>query len=259
MITRAASLTCTPAELAFLAGLLGLPALVGIPDPFWGRLAREIEQALAEARHSLVDRNIILVNKDETLTVAPDVAGLVRACGRPERTYFVTEATPGAGPASRVVHLHALGLVEAVPEGAAVTLTTLPDSGALYDQMVTLARIGGQNASPVPAGRLPPGILQEARLQADEDGPGAAASLLERAGLAPETARALAQTLAAPVAGLSMAMAVPGLRGWNVEGMGLLTGTERIWLIREGPDHTLVQDCTPDTARAALADLLFRV
>jgi hypothetical protein len=265
MITTTPVLT-THVELAFLAGLLGVPALIGIPDPFWGRLAHEIEESLEQARGSLVDRNIIHVNHEGVLSVDEAVAALVRACGAPERTYILTAGMPDQEPVVHFFHLTSRGLAELTPAEGTAGLALLPDSAALFDRAVALGRIGGQAPHALPGCTLSASVLEHARLLASEAGPADTNELLQRAGLPPETAAALAQTLAAPGASLSLALASPGPAGWVVEGIGLLADETSLWLLSEGEGEgeedggreVHISACTADEAKEALSALIFR-
>lgn len=97
----------TAAEWIYLAALLEVKALVGIPDLFEGQPSREVEVALFRARLALSERGGIDVAPDGRVRVAPWVAELVRLCAGPETTLVL----PGGGGA-RYYHLSAGRAVE---------------------------------------------------------------------------------------------------------------------------------------------------
>ncbi len=77
MSEKSPYITCTPAEAAFLASLLGAHTLLGLSDPFHGWLADEIGEAWERARTTLAERRYLEVAAEENLVIDTMVAALI--------------------------------------------------------------------------------------------------------------------------------------------------------------------------------------
>lgn len=234
MPVKLPSIACSATEMAFLSSLLGADSLVGVPDPFAGWSSNAIDAALAEARRTLAERRLVSVLPDGSVCLQETVAELVGTCGYAEATYMLTYTAAGGevfGHHFHVIRRSAVELILSHEDVLTCQLTAL-DTGAVLDRVAEIFRLGDQGAPQVPNGRLPEVSLRIARNRGEAEGPEVAERHLVGAGLPPETAGALAQTLTNPLGNGALVALGSDKSDWGVCGLALLEGENGLWLLR---------------------------
>ncbi len=256
-------LTCSCAELFFMAGLLGANRLLGVDDPFMGWLAGEIEEAWLQARQALESRSVLAASPDGGLIMDTGAAAIVGTCAFPNASLVVTCTEAGGQPLTRYFHLTQSLAVEQALANGECQLAPMEGSQAVYRQITDLLGLREQRA-PVGAGAvlIPEKALTEARAAAAETGAPAAGQVLLRAGLAGNTAEALAVALSAPVSnGALLGLALRGI-AWETAGLGLLEGQHGLWHLRairrSAEDWVEITPCSAGQAREYIRRLMNR-
>lgn len=263
----------TALELNVLAGLMGADTLVGVPDPCAGRLAEEVQAAVATAREQLTRQRLLAEDAGGRVVIDAPLALLVGACAFPQASLLLTHTVASAGGgdySTRVYTFHitrqlCVELTSHLPP--LCELRAYPDAAAVYRRVVALLGLQDQAAPAAAGGIVPEAALVRARAVAahtvhgeqatpgaqSERGTGVATATLQQAGLDSDTAAALARTLACPVANGSLATLVgrgDGDRGdiWETGGVGFLAGNAGLWRLhprtRGGDTWVEVRPCT---------------
>jgi len=256
-------ITCSAQEMVFLASLLGADTLLGIDDPFMGWLADEIEEAWQRARTALVERRFIEVQSDGGIVMDIAVAALVGTCAFPEASFILTVTPAGERTDVRYFHLTGYLAVEQAVVNDGYRLTALEDAQAVFMRMTGLLGLHNQQATPGTGGALAEERLLQARTLACESGIEAAQSALHQAGLDPDTAAALAKTLAHPVRNGALVALARREFTWEVAGLGLLEGQNGLWRLRAftrgGENWVEATPCDAAEACEAVRQVMNRV
>lgn len=257
------SITCSPAEAAFLAGLLGSTTLVGMADPFHGWLADEVEAAWAAARDALASRRFIEIQPNGGIIMDSGVAALVGAWASADASLLLTLTANGGPAVRRNYHLtRQMAVAQWLTDAGAIQIAPLQDAAAVYGEIVWFLRLENQPAAPGVRASLPETALTAARALAAEQGLKAAAAALTQARLPEATAAALAEALVAPVANGALAALARRAAAWEVAGMGLLEGLTGLWRLRAfaqgGENWVEIIPCSAAEARAELRRVLNR-
>ncbi|MCS7040897.1 MAG: hypothetical protein RMN24_16210 [Anaerolineae bacterium] len=258
------SLTCSPAEAVFLAGLLGADALVGLTDPFAGWLTAEIEKAWETARAALVARQFIAVEADGAITMDIGVATLMSVWVLAEASLLLTCTGQHGSAVTCNYHLTAAMAVEQrVSSDGAVHVAALPAVTALFPRLVEQMRLNGQLAAPGMRAVLTAEALANVRQLAVQEGAAAAGTALRRYRVPEALVRPLADALAAPVVSGALAVLARRQAVWDVAGMGILEGPAGLWRLRsfvgEGEQRVELIPCSAAEARRELLRLINRV
>lgn len=223
-------------EIVFLAGVIGSDGLVGIPDPFEGWLASEVEEALWQVRRDLIDRGLCTVQADDSLSIANEIAPLVATIASPTASFTVTYASAPGTHAIRHVHVTGESAVEHTVidgESPRCEFTSYNGPDAISRRVLELLKLppGPVTVPTCPGGRLRQAALMHARQTATSDR-AAAATLLRQNGLEVATATALAEALATAGSNSSLIAINRQTAPWTVDGLGLLEGGGALWLLR---------------------------
>lgn len=262
MSTDALTITCSPQELVFLAGLLGADTLVGVEDPFWGWLAEEVEEAWEKAKVELADRRFIELQPDDQVVMDVTVAALVGACAFPKASFLLTVG------ASQEATTHVLYLAEGIAveqaqEGEQYRLTALDGADAILQRIETLLGLHDQVAPGVPGQALRDESLAQARDKATQGDLEAARAVLEQAGLPAETAAVLTEDLAHSIRDGALVAIAPQEQSWEVAGLGFLEGKNGLWRLRtftrEETNWVEVIPTSAEEAREAIRRMMNRV
>lgn len=261
LTTTVSTLTCSSVELAYLTALLGGEALVGVADPFHGWLAVEVEEALRQARSSLVARGVVTISPRGAVLPEPSAEQLLRPCLGPHASLRLTRAETGKPPLERYFHLVPDLAVEVAVEEGAVSL--VPYSGWSSQLPRRLEQLLGLGSKAKPAGGpadLPSQYFQQAEALALESGAAVAAAWLTQVGVAGETAASLASAMAEPQGTCSVLRLARQGTGWAVEGVGGYLGAGSLWRMQPREQHgqtwLTLSPSTPEHLMAAIADLV---
>jgi hypothetical protein len=258
------AVSCTPTEAAFLAGLLGASALVGMADPFTGWLAAEIETAWATARKELAQKHFIEVQPDGTIVMDIGVATLMETWAQADASLLLTATGAGGMEENSNFHLRGrLAVEQRITNDGIIWLTPLEDTAAVYGEVIRRLRLREQPAAPGLQATLSEAVFIRARTAAAGQGAAAADEVLRQARLPAATAAALAAALAAPVVNGAVAALARRTTGWEVAGMGVLEGPAGLWRLRaftrEGQNWVEIVPCSGQDARQELRRVLNRV
>lgn len=257
------SVTCSAAELGFMASLLGVPSLIGVPDPFSGLLAEQVNEAWVSVRQALASRGLLHISGGMT-AVDDSVAALLVTCGAPDASLIVTWSASGKQPIARVYHLTAALSVEVVahPDPTTCELIPLTDTNVVGEKIVDLFGLTALPSPSAPPGTLPEPALMQARQVLQEQGANAADQFLQQSGLGAETALALRQTLAAPIGNGAVANLTRRNAEWEAGGFGVLAGENGAWLLETrtqgGSPWVAVTPCAGTKFSARIGRLLER-
>jgi hypothetical protein len=150
--TATKPIALTPAELNLLGAMLGAPVLAGVPDPFFGLLADEIEAALAEAQASLIARGLLQLQDEGPPIVHLSVALMVGALCFPQASLCLAAIEAGQAPQVTWFHLTRNLAISVTAEGAPPVCLLQAYPGPEAVLAAVLARL-------MPAaGTIPPGF-----------------------------------------------------------------------------------------------------
>ncbi|HYF91828.1 MAG TPA: hypothetical protein VD969_06250 [Symbiobacteriaceae bacterium] len=264
MATKLPAIACSTMELAFLAGLLGAESLTGVPDPFEGWSGDDVEAVWAEVRRSLAGRRLLSIMADGSICVEAAVAELVGTCGFAEATFMLTYSSADGITAGHHFHVIRQSAVELVLgyEGEMTCRLTALDTPAVMDRVSSIFRLDGQEAPSVPSGRLTEPDMRLARQLAEAAGREAAEPHLLGLGFCPETAAALAETLARPLGNGALVAVSADQSDFGVDGLALLEGECGMWLLRNvqesGARWVDVVPCTAAALREFIRSIMNR-
>lgn len=257
------SLTCSPAEAAFLAGLLRADALVGLADPFAGWLTAEVEAAWETVRAALAARHFIAVEADGAITMDTGVATLMSVWALADASLLLT-CTDQKGTETCNYHLTASMAVEQrILTDGIVHVVALRNVSAVFTRLIQKLRLNGQPAAAGPRIALAADALGEVRRLAADKGAEAAVAALRRHRVPESATEPLASTLAAPVFNAALAVLARRQSGWDVAGVGFLEGLTGLWRLRvfvsEGEQRVELIPCSAVEARRELLRVINRV
>jgi len=223
-----------PAEVTYLAALLDIDSLIGVPDPFVGWLADEVRAAMERAQADLAARGIICLDPDGTIGVDADTAALIRACGHARRSFMLTLVPAAGRSAVHCFHAADDAAVHLETDAArGCRLESLDGPGAIADAMLNLSGLYPREVTPgLDGGAVPEEALVRARSLAAEAGAEAAQAALQEAGLGPAAAQLLAGALAEPLVNGTVMCVTPGASVWNTDALGFFESELGLWLLR---------------------------
>ena len=263
MANESPTITCSASEATFLASLLGAQALLGMPDPFLGWLADEIEAAWADAKQTLAARRYLALEADGQIVVDTTVAALIGVWAQPAASFILTYTPANASTRTHYFHLTRDRAVEQIADDAGYHLTALENAAAVYARTLELLRVREQTAAGATNVVLLQAQLTQARERAAQTGVAGALAALAAAGAAPAALAPLAQTLATPVANGAFVALAQGATAWQVAGLGLLEGANGLWRLRackrDAADWTEAIPCDATQARAEIRQVMNRV
>jgi hypothetical protein len=246
------SVSVTNDELYLLAGLLGVPHLLGVQDPQIHLLPVRPEGVLERARLTLVERGLLRVEADGSATPDARLADAARANGYARITLLASRTDTTGAAQLRQIHCRPELLVEQepLPDGR-IGFTALPDLAALHRRLLTFLALPETPAAPGPELTLPENALTEARRLLRAGDEQACRDLLRAARVAPETAELLSGTLAP---GHRAGSLVTLLRTGQVirygESLAWLAGQDGAWRVQvvEQPGPAMIRLIPTDTA-----------
>ncbi|HWI51554.1 MAG TPA: hypothetical protein VNT01_05355 [Symbiobacteriaceae bacterium] len=255
MYITSAVISCTPVELAYLAALVNDGPLIGVPDPFSGRLAPEVEEALGGARAQLQHRGLIHIGTDGTVTADEELAALLSICIGSQPSFRLVRTLPGSGTTVHHYHQGEAGSVElaASADGQVVDIIAICN---LAERIVQLLNIAQQAAPASAGGTVSEALLERVRDLAEEGRVEDGAMLLHRAGIPIEPAALLVSDLASPLR-LAVLLAIhPSATGWGADGVTFVEGAGGLWLLKPAAGQVTVSLVGAREAESVIRQIL---
>ncbi len=223
------AIPCSVGELYALASLLGGELLIGIPDPFAGWLTEEIREAVQTAHRTLAERQYLRLQEDKVLMDVA-VAAMVGAVVEPQTVCLIITAIPGQPPWQANFYYRPPLTVFLEPTAEPVILQALPNPETILEQSLSLWEIAAQKPAPATPFSVPESVLRSVggTLPGREE----VSRLLEKSGIPPTGAAALADTLAAPRRNGTLVVMRRRRETWDVDGVVMLEGENGLWLLR---------------------------
>lgn len=230
-------------EFCLIAGVVGAGNLIGIEDPWPDYTPAQMEAVMAQARATLAQRQLIEVRADNRVIIEPYLAHAISICAFPEAAFILLHSVTDLGQLQRHFFVTRQGAVEMVKgqgEGLTLELHLFSDPRMALHRMHEIFNFLHEPAIACGGGEMAKADLRRLGALAQENGAEPARAELITAGFAPETAAALARTLARPVCNGSLLVMAPTGGEWQVDGFGLLEGENGLWRlsshIRQGQE-----------------------
>jgi len=245
-------LFCSPPELFTLAALLGGQTLIGIPDPFPGWLAEEIQDVMAQTQQRLAEREVLRrVNNEWRMDAF--AALLVGTMTEPQAVLLANLSLPGGELHHRALYARLPFFTELseTPEGG-YRLRLLEEGQQALASILEFWQVE-ERVAPAPGSSfsLPQKTLDQARQSLQQ-----AEALLRPYG--PAAATFLDSLRRAQRNGSVVAMRKRN--AWQVGGMGFLQAENGLWRLRSfqqgGEDWVEAIPCETTSLQAELRALL---
>lgn len=253
------TLTCSPVELVTLASLLGGESLIGLADPFPGWLTEEIEEAIERAKQTLSERGYLNLHSEGVIMDAL-AAALVGTLIAPQVVALVSVTRPGEASSQTIFYRREPFTVRLAGQGETLTLAPLQGWERVAAEVQSLWGLEAQPPAPAPSFVLSEAALNEARRLLPDRA--AAVRTLEAAGLSPEQAQALVLALTGAQCNGALVTMRRLPESWDVGGLGVLWGSEGVWLLRsilrQGEAQIHFSPCSAQELKDEIVKLLKR-
>ena len=202
----AVTLGLSPEELLYLLERLKLPDLPGMEREAFDQLDPEQRQlAFDVARRGLLAREVLLPGGEAPRDVNPVVLAMLAPNLAPEQSLWLWQRAGNAPGRTYYAHTwQAVHVLRWQSDLGIHQFLLLSSKAALAQAVTDMLELAPTAASNGAAHRLPANAFEQAHAAVDDAGASAAADLLRKAGLPPETAAALAADMAAPRTVLSV-------------------------------------------------------
>ncbi|WP_455387527.1 hypothetical protein [Petrachloros mirabilis] len=224
----------TTDELCLLLGLFGPCISFGVPNPYLGKFADEIETAQTVARDSLLGRDVIRLINEREVALDEVIAKILQTCAHPAHTAIVTAQI--SRTARQMLYIHFTP--DLVVEHAVVELNRhqlIPYSGhvAIVERLSYLLHLNGQKAAKGEGFTVDEKLLLDVRSSVAKKGNKKIQGTLVEAGLNVEQADMLVRALGNPIANSSVVVLVNREDGekQHVTGFGMLESALGTWLL----------------------------
>jgi hypothetical protein len=249
----------TADELYLLLGLFGPCISFGVPNPYLGKFAEEIEAAQTAARASLLRRDVIRQMNEREIALDEVIAKIIQTCARPAHTAIVTVQISRTARQMLYIHFTPDLVVEhAVVESNRHQLTPYPDHAAIVERISHLLHLNGQKAAEGGSFTIDEKLLLDVHSSVAKKGKKKIKRTLIEAGLKVDQADLLLSALGNPVANSSVVVLVNREDGekQHVTGLGMLESTLGAWLLLlKGVADAPQVEFIPSTAREILTRL----
>jgi hypothetical protein len=224
-------------ELWFLFSLFGPAMVMGMENPYMGWLAEEREQAHKNAFRSLIDRDLARVIAEDEIDLDDELTQMIQTCVNPKHSLILQAggADTGDDVSRRLVHYNGEHIVEhQILDDQQHRLTAIKDNDALVDAVTPLFGLKTSAASQGEQFQIEEEVLFEVRRFCADGDTQEAQSTLLGAGLDEETACALVQVLANPVANSAAVVVVNREEQdrQHVRGLAFLEGEHDLWIMQ---------------------------
>jgi len=184
-------------SLGLLTSALQRPFLPGLPDPFLGLLADEIERKWEDAAQEITAKGYWEVQSDGTLAIDAAVYALVDTAASARWTLIASYTHATRSRALRLVHLSKSLIIEqeSLPDDQ-VALIAVQDIETLIQRLKSFWDLSEAPAGPGQAFVLSEDQMTEAQRLAVTEGFAASVAFLKRQKIPATAVNALAETLA---------------------------------------------------------------
>lgn len=227
------SIELSPAELVYIASLLGSKVLVGIPDPFSGWLMDEIREVLNEAEAGLIQRNILNTGKDQPFILSSNALALIGALAFPEATFLLATTAYDNDPIQCVLAVRIPLTVEVTFHATGnYFIQAVSGKDALIRRVHEHWHINNQKATPGEPLDFPEESLMKVRSLVNDGQYQQAKEELRRTGMSETGAIILVETLKKPIRSGSIVRLHWSDGNWHTSGIGMLEGENGLWRLR---------------------------
>jgi len=233
------SLELSQEELYLLAGFLETPSLIGMDDPFLGKLADEVSSELEQVRKELIARGLLAVEPDGSLSLDPAVCLLVNTITKTRHVLMAVRRSGYEDQDLRLLHVADNLVVEQrTLRDRRVMLSALRDQAHLAQHLKTLFRVETDAQALGPVWDIPEARLTEALRLSHDKGPRAGEAYLQDAGVPAVAMLPLVSALdeGRGVCSLIQACRDPQQIHYG-ERIAWLTSSRGAWKIEPLPEH----------------------
>jgi hypothetical protein len=252
--THTVSIECSGPELFFLAALLGGRALIGVENPFSGRLTEEIEQEMSAVQAALAARRYLRRLPDGRLQLDEIVALVVAVVTYPSAIALATRSSdPGAEQRYYYVRRPSVVELSRPEQDGRYRLAAMTGIPPAVQRMRQLWQLKGDEPA-VDAGTLElrEGVVQRAAGAGKSGDVAQVRAILNRQILPGADLDALAQSLAGLQQNGAVVVMRPDQGPWQLEGFALLGGENGLWQLRtsypDGPGTEGLVSARPRSA-----------
>jgi hypothetical protein len=198
--TERVSFALSQEELYVLLTYLKAPAPMELEDfetRVVGGMSPDQKVALLRvAERGLLAREYLWLSEDRTLSVNPAVARVVQVCAQPEQTWLILHRQRDQAPMTQCFHRQAeLFVALTTPLEGMHHCVVFPDDRLMQQTMFDLVAAGNAQAVACAPGTVPMDVFAEMTRDSQPFERASAEKKLADAGLAPDTASRLAQSL----------------------------------------------------------------
>lgn len=186
-------------ELWYLLNLYAPTSVIGIENPYMGRLVEEIEIFEEFALQSLLSRQILRLNEENTLEFSDAPAKrMIETCLKPERCLWLTASQGNQEKitAQRWIYITDSRIVDVFCEGdRSYTLTELHSPGELVEMITPFLSPDGEDRAASSDFVLPQAVLDAVIQAFDAGDPQSGRAALSAAGIGETAAEELSSVL----------------------------------------------------------------
>lgn len=225
-------------ELFVILAYLKAKSMVGLdPEIFKGLDEKQVRLALGVGERALIARGFLTHGSNHHLQLEPPVFATVGACAFPETTILITRTRSKALAENYYFHTSRKMIVmHTIPMTAMHQFIAVEEKSAVTKAILSILDLNSIPAQPYPEGKITRAVLGKARDATLESGSEAVLEILSSQDkMDRETASALAETLAHPVANTTLAYVEK--QGETTDGCTILQGEEALWLLSPTNDR----------------------
>lgn len=228
-------LTLDRSEFLVLMDAVKAPVVVGLDTQTLVPADKEQHKALVLAGLEKLKQRGLLRVEGDVHVLDPGLLAVAMAVGRPDVVVITRKDTPGLGSQLFLHYVAGPAIVEhTLPNEQEHRLAALPDRPTLIERLAAIMPAPDSQARPDERGVLSQDAFVAVKRQAENGAVAAAKAALAQGGLTPAGAESLAQALAHPVFGGTIALlAIEGSEATDARNLALVQGQDAAWLIKQ--------------------------
>ena len=248
MDTKQVSVALSQEELFVLLAYLEVDSLMGLNNGILHDLSKEqIQLVLGVAQRALIARGFLTpTNEENRYQLVPLILSLIGTCVKPDSSLIITYDRPQSPAETYFYHQANSELVQhTIPVQAIHQFIEVTDPSLPVEAVTTLFRVNNQPAPTATTQliQIPQAIFTQARQIAFDNGANSARQTLIGANVEKSQATALAQTLAQPIANMTLVALQHQANGSsNADGFTILHGSNGFWLLQPTEDTNMPEE-----------------